>query len=432
MAAVSAHMFKVYSLKENDTIRQAISLFQTKYPDITVEYEIGMEEGSFVTREDALKSLNTKIMAGEGPDVLVLDDMPLDSYMERGVLMELGTSLDSLNGEEAVFDSILQAMKKDDKIYAMPCEIQLPVMMGAEKYISQGQGLERIADMMEEARRDLPGKDLLGICTEKGIMRYFAISCVPAWTTQGGELDTEAVAQFLIQTKRIYDAQMDGLAGEVIEQYQRINDAWLRNHDESKDDSEALRTDNSIINYAGESVQLFRTALSSTSVYDEMISVSQAEGFEGSKWTVMNGQGGNVFCARTLLGISAASKNAEPAKDFIRLCLCKENQSKLFYGLPVNKAAFDADFVVAGNTERYLWLGNNADGLEIRINIYPSEEEQIADLKNCVEAVDTPYIENTVLENVVYDEGIRYMQGAQSLEETVEAIEQKLWIYMAE
>ena len=48
-----------------------------------MEYETGMGDGDSVTREDALKKLNTRIMAGEGPDVIVLDDMPVDSYIEK-------------------------------------------------------------------------------------------------------------------------------------------------------------------------------------------------------------------------------------------------------------------------------------------------------------------------------------------------------------
>lgn len=429
---VSADRLKVYSLKENDTIRQAIALFLTAYPGIAVEYEVGMEESSPVTREDALKNLNTKIMAGEGPDVLVLDDMPLDSYMEKGVLADLSTILGSMTGGEAVFDSIVQAMKKDDKVYAMPCEIQIPVMMGAEKYISRIQDLGSTADLMEEMRRDHPGRDLLGICTEKGIMRYFAMSCVPAWTTESGEPDMEAIAQFLGQAKRIYDAQMDGLPEETVAEYLETNEAWLRNRGECKDDSVFLRTEDNVINYVGGLVELSHFALSGTGVYDEMVSVKKAEGFEGSKWTVMNGQCSNVFCAKTLLGISAVSENPGSAEKFIRLCLGRENQSNLFYGLAVNQSAFDANFYIDDHVERFLWLKSNAEGLETRMNVYPSSEGQIAELRKCVEAADTPYIEDTVLENVIYEEGIRYMQGAQSLEEAMDVIGQKIWIYMAE
>lgn len=77
-------------------------------------------------------------------------------------------------------------------------------------------------------------------------------------------------------------------------------------------------------------------------------------------------------------------------------------------------------------------MKSNAEGLEIRMNIYPSSEEQIADLRKCIEAADAPYIEDVMLENAVYEAGIQYMQGAQSLEEAMDAIGQKVWIYMAE
>lgn len=49
-----------------------------------------------------------------------------------------------------------------------------------------------------------------------------------------------------------------------------------------------------------------------------------------------------------------------------------------------------------------------------------------------IEAADTPYIEDTVLENAVYEGGIPYMRGEMSLEDAVTAIEKKIWIYMAE
>ena len=437
VATVPAGSLNVYSLKENDTIRQAIALFMTAYPDIAVEYEVGMEEGSSVTREDAIKSLNTKIMAGDGPDVLILDDMPLDSYIEKGMLLNLSTILESFGGEEEVFDSIVQAMKKDDKVYAMPCEIQIPVMMGEEKYISQLKDLESIADMMEELRKDNPDKDLLYICTEKGIMRYFAMSCVPAWITESGELDREAITQFLEQTKRIYDAQIDGLPEKTIDHYKMSNEMWLENNGEYRDDSAILRTNDNCADYASGAIQLAYSALLSARAYDGMVSVNKVEGFEGSKWTVMNGQSSNVFCAKTLLGINAASKKVDLAEDFIRLCLGKENQSNLFYGLAVNKSAFDGNFapgnIWVNDNGKYAWIIKiDEEGSEFTMDIYQSNESQIADLRKCIEAADTPYIEDTVLENVVYEEGIRYMQGTKSLEEAVNAIEKKISIYIAE
>ena len=54
----------VYGLYDNEIIRQAITLFQTYNPEVYVEYIYGVSGDDSVTKEDALKSLNTKIMAG--------------------------------------------------------------------------------------------------------------------------------------------------------------------------------------------------------------------------------------------------------------------------------------------------------------------------------------------------------------------------------
>ena len=53
-------------------------------------------------------------------------------------------------------------------------------------------------------------------------------------------------------------------------------------------------------------------------------------------------------------------------------------------------------------------------------------------LKGWIEAAKTPYIEDTVIEEAVYAEGAGYIQGNESLEEAVSAIEQSIAIYMSE
>ena len=433
----------VYSLEKNSTIEQAISAYQTMYPETFVEYEIGIAEGSSITREDALKTLNTKIMAGEGPDVLVLDDMPIDSYIEKGLLLDMNPLLSSLSGDAELFENIVDAMKTGDSIYAMPCEIQIPVIGGEERYISQMNDLKGIADTMEEMRQDKPGEDLLYIGTEKGIMRFFSMVCTPAWMTEDGELDKDAVKEFLEQTKRIYDAQMDGLSEKIIKRYTTMNENWLQYFGELRDDSGYLRTGDSSENYISGSSNLVREALTGRDAYAGIISVNRVAGYEDSVWRTMNGQSSNVFCARTLLGINAASKYSEQAEEFVKLCLGKENQTTMYQGttyngFAVNKAAFEDNFVpepgrYIEESGAYLWLGGaDEDGNSIDFVMYWPSDEQKEEIRKCIEAADTPYIENTVLEYAVYDEGIGYFQGRKSLEETMAAIERKVSIYLAE
>ncbi|MDE5865935.1 MAG: ABC transporter substrate-binding protein, partial [Lachnospiraceae bacterium] len=438
VATVPSDRLKVYSLKDNDTVRQAISLYQTIYPEIAVEYEIGMEDGSSATREDALKSLNTKIMAGEGPDVLILDNMPIDPYIEKGLLVDLSAILGGLSGDDEIFTNIMQAMKKDDKVYAMPCEIQIPVIMGDEKYISGMNNLTGIADMTEQIREDNPGKDIFGIFSERGIMRYFAMVCAPAWT-EDGVLNKESIKEFLTQMKRIYDTQMEGASAEDIKQYQDINVYWQKEYGELREESKYFRENIDSIYYVGGLKMLLTGAIAGTTWYgyDSIHSVNKVAGFEDSKWSVLNGQSSNVFCAKTLLGISTASKNTAAAEDFVKLCFGKENQSALYYGLAVNKAAFMESFEVdermLSEDGAYSYESvSNEEGLSLNFETYKSDETQIAEFRKCMEAASTPYIEDTVLEDAVYQAGAEYIAGNISLEEAVDAIEKKISIYMAE
>ena len=41
------------------------------------------------TESDALKTLNTEIAAGNGPDVILLDGLPVESYIEKGLLEDI-------------------------------------------------------------------------------------------------------------------------------------------------------------------------------------------------------------------------------------------------------------------------------------------------------------------------------------------------------
>ncbi|MCA5959633.1 hypothetical protein LC724_02430 [Blautia sp. RD014234] len=93
------HTITVYSLYDSPNIRQSITAFQGRHSDVMVEYETGMTGKDAVTRSDALKTLNTNIMAGEGPDVPILDGLPISSYIEKGLLMDIGDLVEKAASE---------------------------------------------------------------------------------------------------------------------------------------------------------------------------------------------------------------------------------------------------------------------------------------------------------------------------------------------
>lgn len=427
---------KVYSLEDNDTVRQAVTIYQSNNPEIYVEYEVGLGEDNSITRDDALKKLNTQIMAGEGPDLFILDDMPVDSYINKGLLMDLSGCLESLEGENVIFDSIKNAFQKDDKIYMIPCEIQLPMAQGKEKYISQMKDLEGIADAFEDLRKDNEGNGLIYACTEKGIMGIFSMICAPAWKTEEGELNEDAIKEFLVQCKRIYDAQMDGLSEEFKEEYKISDENMIAYYNTPRDNPDLSRGLN-WFPYLGGKIEILCGSLTRVDEFAEYRSIPKIEGYENEVYTPLDGQNKNVFLPKNLVGINAASDSTKRAEELLKVLLGKENQSYLFEGMPVNKAALEEAFLKEEEhvSEEGVFMsigGSSQDGLEVHLDIYVLNETQRQELRDWIENLQTPYITDTILEETVYKEGAKYINGNRSLEETIKAIEQSVAIYMSE
>ncbi|MCM1136652.1 MAG: extracellular solute-binding protein [Clostridium sp.] len=423
---------KVYSLKENNTMRQAVSIYQTANPEVYVEYEVGIETDSSVTRDDALKKLNTQIMAGEGPDVLVLDDMPIDSYIEKNLLLDLS---DCINKQE-LFENIVEAFRKEGKIYMIPCEIQIPLVQGREKDVTAMKDLKGIADTIEALRKEKPGKPLLKIYSERGIMRMFSMVCAPSWTTAQGELDKEAIGEFLTQCKRIYEAELEGIPEEYIVNYNDTHRGFSSFYGGTRENSDYFRMADCI------SYLMEDTAVNIGTVYYphgtcEEFSVNKVEGHENDVVTPMEGMSQNVFMPKTLIGINAASGNVDRAKEMIKTLLGSENQKDLYYGLSIHREALAKSFEV---DEKYIseegvfsYIGlSTGDGRYYDFEVYVMEPEQLETVQKWIEDARTPYIEDTVIEDAVYTEGTSYIRGNKSLEETVNAIEQSIAIYMSE
>ena len=66
-----------------------------------------------------------------------------------------------------------------------------------------------------------------------------------------------------------------------------------------------------------------------------------------------------------------------------------------------------------------------------RVTYVPTDEQKML-LKGWIEQADVPYISDKVLEDAVIAEGEKYLDGEQSVDDAVEAIMDKVMIYVAE
>ena len=150
ISTVPSQTLTAYSLTENDILRQAIIRYQGSHPDVYVEYKVGMDEEGSVTREDAVKKLNTEIMAGKGPDFLLMDGLPVNSYVEKGVLADLTPYLAEIEKEEKILSNIKESFTADGKICMIPAAFTVSMYMTDKENMTDVSDLSSLADMMGE------------------------------------------------------------------------------------------------------------------------------------------------------------------------------------------------------------------------------------------------------------------------------------------
>lgn len=131
-------------------------------------------------------------------------------------------------------------------------------------------------------------------------------------------------------------------------------------------------------------------------------------------------------------------KSSEQAQAFLKIALGDEIQKEVLNGFPVTEKAirdiYEKQRVVYKDNDYVSGQGGtyNLDEEEIIMLIRVPDEPEINALIAWIQSLDTAYVEDKTFENVVYEEGERYIRGDKSLEEVLGSIETRVGIYLAE
>jgi ABC-type glycerol-3-phosphate transport system substrate-binding protein len=433
---VPSNKLSVYSLENNDTLRQAITTFQTNNPDMYVEYTIGLSDDG-TTKDDALKKLSTQFAEGSGPDVIILDDLPINSYAEKGVLMDMSDIIDEINSQDGLFTNLTEPFYQDDKIYAIPAEFQLPVIAGDSESVESVNDYDSLASTVETLRNNNPSGSIIGRGTAYTILQSSISTCASSWINEDGTVNEDNIKNFLRTTKKIYDAQLKGLSQEEIQEYKSSYDTYLSWVDTQGMDMNYFINNVGYTGYATGNIKLATGNITSIEDLASVLSLDKVEGKENTLIATLDGQCKNVYIPITIAGINANTANIEMATEFVKELLSNDVQTLTHNGLPVNKSAFEllltAHDDVYENGGIFLMYGLSDDeGMIFSWNIYWFDSEQKQLIRDWIAKADTPYLKDSMITDTVSEQGVYYLEGSKSLEEAVECIMQNIEIYLAE
>ncbi len=421
----------VYSLLDNSYIRQVAAIFQKKYPDIYLSLEVGMTGEDGMTITDALKTLNTEIMAGNGPDVMILDGIPEDTYIEKGMLADISSILDKAEKEDGILDNIREPYREEDgSQYVMPLRFSIPLIQGNKEDVEKAGDIVSMADMLESYQAEYTEMQmplsLMGAGPE-GFLRTFADVSSPAWQKEDGSLNEDAVMEYLEQAGRIYAAgkeRMDyikEMAGGYV--YSLSELPYLSN------------VTGFVMSLLAGYVKMAAGRLASPEDLANMYSLEQKMGdITHSLW---NGQAQNCFIPSQIVGISAKAEQKEAAEKLVEFLFTKEGQGiGSNSGFPVNEAVYDSeDYWAVGDDEGCLGTSGSGDantGEYVELDIVRADEKTTKEIQELGKTLTTPSRGNEIILNAIAENGTRYLNGEISLEEAAKGAIQQVNLYLAE
>lgn len=155
-------LLRVYSLYENEEIQQASAAYDN--PGVRVVVEIGIQTDSAITYSDAVKQLNTQLVTGDGPDILILDGIDLDNYSDKRMFTDLGDILTEVWRKDGIHP-IIWGNFGGDQISYMPTHYKINVILGEEKEIEKVDGIEAMRDAYKISQQSEQGS--VRACFEK-------------------------------------------------------------------------------------------------------------------------------------------------------------------------------------------------------------------------------------------------------------------------
>ncbi|MEA4899070.1 MAG: ABC transporter substrate-binding protein [Eubacteriales bacterium] len=393
----------VFALQDTDTLRECAAKFQKENPDVLVNITVGLAEGSAITRDDAIRTLNTEILAGQGPDVLVLDGLPVKSYIDKGVLKDLSSVVQPMIDQGLLTENLAGAYRRDGAIPAVPTRFLLPSIWGEVEGIDT---LEDLANWSTANPDALPcfAVDILS----DTLIGTFYLSSAPAWFNENGRLDEAKIEAFLMALKSIrgkwdYDtfvaktgfdmraaAKDRGVEMPTWNPY-AANSGWMSIEENGGTlfMSEGAQKQLPFLLRGPDDVSFPNGALA---------------GLKSGGFAALPGQAEGCFVPMLLMGATYGA-NSELAQRFIATALGEALQdADLFEGFPVHVKALDA-----AQTRRAARFGLSTTGSWS--SEWPDQDARDK-LRSIIDALKTPVTPDFTLYQMIVDESKPFFEGS--------------------
>ena len=406
----------IFSIEDNPTIRQAITVFQESHPEVKINFRIANLDSKVkytygiknpeetITLKDHINALNTELLAGRGADILVLDGLPIESYIEKGVLEDMGSAFTLMKDAGELLPNIIDPYVSDGKVYTMPIRFKLPIIYGSQAAVNAANSLQELAEYARNST-ELP---LLKASNYRALTAWFLMTGFDQLLNQNSEIDQAALQSFL-ETIQVLSDAIDA-SDEVEIDYMnsvkgRVMGYWIA----SSMDVHRKKIQSGIEELGG--------------ISDFAIPIEAVQVWQGS-YRAIN----NSYKSSGLVGLNSAGKQKELALEFIQFLFSLEIQRlDLLDGFPVNQAAME-EWIQIGKQGYGFSVGDGEYSISAS---YPNEKSR-KDIYEVISAAEQPMTNDLTMVDMILDEAERYLRGDITAEQAAENAVSSINLYLSE
>lgn len=364
------------------------------------------------------------MMAGNGPDILALDHIPVDSYMEKGMLYDMSELFGSIEKNNDLFTKIVNGYDQNGKLYATPIRFKIPIICGNKALVNSVTDMESLSQTAQTYFEEYPDGLYLNYTFADGLFQKLFSVYYQDCFNEDGSIKEENLKTFLLNFKDINDAALKNIPQKQLEQYKEKRETW----EKSGQFVDYIDMDEDLYFNNSESKEGDTTLNMGFLAYDRDFPDFSMMKDKYPDYTLQLLNSNNKFYKpESLVGINAKCKNTENAEKFIEFLYQDTTQEINTYdGYPVNRTAFlktqenPSDKAMSdlnlGRTTPYRW----------------ASKDEFKVLNQLVETLDTPTYINRSVVDMIYENAEKFINGSGTIDEAMELIMQKLNLYLSE
>lgn len=400
-------VLKIYSLKENSMIRSSLAFFRREHTDISINYTVGYTGEDGFSVSDAIRKLNTEIMADEGPDIIVLDNLPVEEYISKGVLEPVTDIVNEKKDE--IFFNMIEGYNKESEIFCVPTTFRIPVIIGNSEVVS-AESSKAVIDQMEQqesqvlTRQDFP----------YAAMYMFVTSDM---VEKDGMNEEKLTAYYndLLRLKEMGNVT-DKIVGESDYSMNQTVDIFPYGESDVPSDI-----------YFGEA----KAGVGQIAYVDSYIKLKSARKQADIQFDYLNKSGGNYYIPTEVLGINSRSSYKDAAKEFLSLYLTEEVQNTNTMGFSINRNSMRNSAAVTDSPQYYSTIYKNLEDTS-GLDLYTLSTDEFNELLQFVELADTPVRVDAVVTETVMEQADKILYEGLDVQTAVQTVCDKINLYLKE